>query len=330
MAKISAQQQDAVPAGNGNVPQSVIGKQIASRGIAIITGMVNRAQAIEAGQAAAAIKGMVGMFGADATAELPGLGTSGAPSIGGSTQQRGRDKYSIPGVGMPSGRDLTTDFGEAGDPHGTHTSNGAGDDREHRGSVWVDHSTERTSSDGAHTWGGVTYRDWSGNFWHTEYQVDHNEDGGTTSKETVYDNHNEPIKTTVIETNPEDGSETITTTDHQTGQTTTTAGQVKPEAPPADSEAQTTVSGKDKNQGETTGFSAAPFQPKKLVSPNKVNPGPDGGQSQQQPVAPLRLDPKILVINPLPDAAQATNVLPRDIKGQNINLNTTDPPRPLQ
>jgi hypothetical protein len=134
----------------------------------------------------------------------------------------------------------------------------------------------------------------------------------------VFGARNEPIKTTVIYTAP-DGTEKVTTTDHSTGQTTTTTGQVKPEEPEPEPE---------KNQGETSGYTSGSFKPKTLTSPNKVNPGPDGGDTQK-PLNPVRLDPKILVTDPVPEnAGNARSAVPRDIRAQNINVNTIDPPRP--
>lgn len=302
---------------------SPTGKQIIARGLRDIEGMAGKAQAVDTQQAIEAVRDMAGIDIGD-VAGLPGLGASGSPSITGGTQHHDASKYSIPTLGMPSNRDLTGQDGDS--PTMTHSEDGASDGR--HGSVWVERRTERSSADGSHTWGSATYRDWSGNFWRSDYQIDHNSDGGTTSKDTVFDNHNEAIKTTVIDTAP-DGTEKVTTTDHQTGQTTTTVGQVKPEEPPEEDAGGKDKGGATKNQGETTGLMGGAFHPKQFVNPNKVNPGPEG--NDQQPATPVQFDRSILVTDPLPDEAAARgNARPRDIQGGNVNIDTTDPPRPIE
>ncbi|HSX17007.1 MAG TPA: hypothetical protein VLH86_02800 [Patescibacteria group bacterium] len=299
--------------------QTVQGKQIVAKSLGIIEGLVGAGQAKEAAEAAQAAKdaASLGNFGTQ-----PGLGGQGGLDITGKQQHHDSSKYSIPMPGMPTGRDL---LGQDDSPTATHTTNGSDDRGQTRGSVWMERSTERSSSDGNRTWGSATYRDWSGNFWRSDYTIERGSDGGTTSKDTVFDSHNEPIKTTVIYT-AIDGSEKVTTTDHQTGQTTTTQGTVKPEAPaPEEGEGKP---GKDKNQGETSGYVAA-YTPKVFKSPNKVNPGPDGGDASGQSVEPVRLDPGILVTDPAPDQMVGGGMgTPKDIRHENVNVNTIDPPRP--
>jgi hypothetical protein len=302
-------------------PISIQGNSIVARNMAAIAGLVGKAQAAEAQQATQAVKDAANTIkGAD----LPGLGGTDGLSIGDlQHQQHDRDKYSIPNQGMPTGRDLQTQDDDS--PTATHSHDGSGDSRSTRGSVWTERTTERSSSDGARTWGSASYRDWSGNFWRSDYTIERGSDGSTTSKDTVFDSHNEPIKTTVIYTAP-DGSEKVTTTDHQSGQTTTTQGQVKPETP--EPEDGTGKGGKDKNQGETTGLTSTTFKPKTLTSPNKVNPGPEGGDTTR-PVEPVRLDPQILVTDPAPDQMVGRGMgTPKDIRHENVNVNTIDPPRP--
>lgn len=301
------------------IPVTAQGKDIINRNIGIIEGLAGAAQAHGAAEAIEAAKdaATLGNFGVQ-----PGLGGQEGLDISGDQQHHDSDKYSIPDAGIPSSRDLQT---QDDSPTATHSHDGSGDSRSTRGSVWTERSTERSSSDGTHTWGSASYRDWSGNFWRSDYVIERDSDGGTTSKDTVFDGRNEPIKTTVIYTAP-DGSEKVTTTDHQTGQTTTTQGQVKPDAPEPE-EGDTGKTGKDKNQGETSGYTATTFTPKVFTSPNKVNPGPDGNQTAGQSVEPVRLDPSILVTDPAPDQIVSKGT-PRNIVHENINVNTTDPPRP--
>ncbi len=303
-----------------DIPQSAQGKQIVTTNLGIIEGLVDAAQAKGAAEAVQAAKdaASLGDFG-----EQPGLGGQKSLDITGGQQHHDRDKYSIPTTGMPSGRDLLAQDGDS--PTTTHSHDGSGDSRSTRGSVWTERTTERSSSDGTRTWGSASYRDWSGNFWRSDYTIERDSDGGTTSKDTVFDSHNEPIKTTVIYTAP-DGSEKVTTTDHQTGQTTTTQGTVKPETPePEEGSGKT---GKDKNQGETSGYTATPKM-KVFTSPNKVNPGPEGGETSGQSVEPVRLDRSILVTDPAPDQIVGNGTgTPRDIKHENVNVDTIDPPRP--
>lgn len=304
-----------------SMPQTVQGKQIVIRSLGIIEGLVGAAQAKGAAEAVQAAKDAAGLgsFGVQ-----PGLGGQDGLDITGGQQHHDSDKYSIPMPGMPSGRDL---LGQDDSPTATHSHDGSGDSRSTRGSVWTERSTERSSSDGNRTWGSTSYRDWSGNFWRSDYTIERGSDGSTTSKDTVFDSHNEPIKTTIIYTAP-DGSEKVSTTDHQTGQTTTTQGTVKPEDPEPQEGTDAGKPGKDKNQGETSGYTTA-FKPKVFTSPNKVNPGPDGGDASGQSVEPVRLDPGILVTDPAPDQMVGGGMgAPRDIRHENVNVNTIDPPRP--
>jgi len=296
------------------------GKQIVAKNLGIIEGLVDVAQATGAAEAINAAKNAasLGDFAA-----LPGVGGQAGIDITGGQQQHDSNKYSIPMPGMPSGRDL---LGQDDSPTATHSHDGSGDSRSTRGSVWTERTTERSSSDGMRTWGSASYRDWSGNFWRSDYTIERGTDGSTTSKDTVFDSRNEPIKTTVIYTAP-DGSEKVTTTDHQTGQTTTTQGTVKPEAPEPEEGADTGKPGKDKNQGETSGYTTT-FKPKVFTSPNKVNPGPEGGDTPK-PAEPVRLDPSILVTDPAPDQLIGGGMgTSRDIRHENVNTGTIDPPRP--
>lgn len=298
-------------------PQTAEGKQIVIKNLGVIEGLVDVAQATGAAEAVQAAKDAVGI----GNVGLPGLGGQESLDLTGGQQHHDSDKYSIPMPGMPTGRDLQT---QDDSPTATHSHDGSGDSRSTRGSVWTERTTERSSSDGTRTWGSASYRDWSGNFWRSDYTIERDSDGSTTSKDTVFDNHNEPIKTTVIYT-AADGSEKVTTTDHQTGQTTTTQGTVKPEDP--EPQEDTGKTGKDKNQGETTGYTEA-FKPKVFTSPNKVNPGPDGGDTTKS-VEPVRLDPSILVTDPAPDQMVGGGMhMPQDIRHENVNINTIDPPRP--
>lgn len=303
-------------AGN-SAPQTVEGKQIVIKNLATIEGLVGATQAAGAAEAINAAKDAAGL---GSLAAQPGLG---GLDITGTQQHHDSSKYSLPAQGMPSSRDLVTQDGDS--PTTPHSHDGSGDSRSTRGSVWTERTTERSSSDGARTWGSASYRDWSGNFWRSDYTIERGSDGSTTSKDTVFDSHNEPIKTTVIYT-AADGSEKVTTTNHQTGETTTTQGQVKPESPEPE-EGDTGKGGKDKNQGETSGYTTT-FKPKVFTSPNKVNPGPEGGDTAE-PVEPVRLDPSILVTDPAPDQIVGGGTgTPRDIRHENVNVNTIDPPRP--
>lgn len=302
-------------------PQTVQGKQILVRNLSIIEGIVGASQAADAAEAIQAAKDAAGL--GDFAAQ-PGLGGQQGIDLTGGQQHHDSQKYSVPTPGMPSGRDLLTQDGDS--PTTTHSHDGSGDSRSTRGPVWTERSTERSSSDGSRTWGSASYRDWSGNFWRSDYTIERGSDGSTTSKDTVFDNHNEPIKTTVIYT-AADGSEKVTTTDHQTGQTTTTQGQVKPENPDSGEGADTGKGGKDKNQGETTGYTST-FKPKVFTSPNKVNPGPEGGDTTGGHVKPVRLDPHILVTDPAPDQVIGGAGTVRNIRHEDINVNTIDPPRP--
>lgn len=316
-----SEKRSTVKLATSGVVQTVQGKQIVSRNAGIIADIVGAEQAAGAADAIKAAKEVasLGAFGVQ-----PGLGGQNGLDIAGGQQHHDSNKYSIPMPGMPSGRDLQTQDDDS--PTATHSHDGSGDSRSTRGSAWTERTTERSSSDGMRTWGSASYRDWSGNFWRSDYTIERSSDGSTTSKDTVFDSHNEPIKTTVIYTAP-DGSEKVTTTDHQTGQTTTTQGTVKPETPEPEEGADAGKPGKDKNQGETSGYTTT-ATPKSFVSPNKVNPGPDASDAPAGPVEPVRFDPNILVTDPAPDQVVENTHAPKDITRQNVNINTIDPPRP--
>lgn len=314
-------QQSTIKLAPHSAAQTVQGRQIVIKNLGVIEGLVGAAQTKGVAQAVQAVKDAAGTGGFGA---LPGLGGASGLHITGD-QPHDRDKYSLPVPSMPSGRDLLTQDGDS--PTTTHSHDGSGDSRSTRGQVWTERSTERSSSDGTHTWGSASYRDWSGNFWRSDYTIQRGNDGSTTSKDTVFDSHNEPLKTTIIYTAP-DGSEKVTTTDHQSGQTTTTQGTVKPEAPEPAKGADVGKPGKDKNQGETSGYTPS-FKPKVFTSPNKINPGPDGGDTSADSAQPVRFDRSILVTDPAPDQMVGGGMdAPRDIRHENVNTNTIDPPRP--
>jgi len=225
-------------------------------------------------------------------------------------------KWDIGTPQLPGQRDLQSDD-SGGNDTGTHS--GDGSDR-HRGSVWVDRQTERSSSDGSQTWGSTLYRDNSGNFWRSDYHVERSSDGGTTTEETVFGAHGEPIKTTVTTSTP-GGETTEATTNHQTGETTVvhpvdkTGGEPEPE----------------KNQGETSGGYTTPgsgsYGSGKHTGNNKVNPGPDGGE-QPTSTQYFRLDPRILTVNPSPDVYAHGTAQPKDVRREAAGGSIIDPPRP--
>jgi hypothetical protein len=222
---------------------------------------------------------------------------------------------------MPDKGSLLRQDGEGGTGPGTEYGGGW---RSPHGSVWAERSTWRQSSDGLRSWGSVSYRDTSGNHWRVDYTDTRREDETVTSTDTVFDARGEPIKTTVRESFI-DGSAIETTTTHATGEVTQNSGpfvkifperNVDPDAPGrGDGVAPrgwyNPITGAAQNPGLKTGN-------------NQVNPG--RGDPQPQAAAPLRLDPKDLVINPAPDALSGGSSRPRDIRQGNPTI--VDPPRP--
>ncbi len=245
---------------------------------------------------------------------------SGLPNDPLAVHRNTRPRSTVVGPpGMPDKGSLTRQDSGGGTEYGDGS-------RGSHGSVWAERSTSRQSGDGNRTWGSTTYRDYSGNHWRADYADTRREDGTVFSKETVFDGHGEPIKTTVRESFY-DGSAAETTTTHATGEVTQTTGpfskifperNVDPDAPGrGDGVAPrgwyNPITGAAQNPGLKTGN-------------NQVNPG--HGDPQPRAVAPLRLDPKDLVINPAPDALVSVPGRPRDIREGNPTI--VDPPRPPQ
>lgn len=216
----------------------------------------------------------------------------------------------VPGKDSLTRQDSGTDYGSRSEGR--------------RGSVWVERSTSRQSSDGSRTWGSTMYRDTSGNHWRADYTDTRGSDGGVVSKDTIFGAHNEPIKTTVRESSP-DGSATETTTTHATGevqQRTGTFGEIFPERSvdpdaPAGGNAvaprgwYNPVTGASNNAGLKT-------------NNNQVNPGRE--PAQPQATVPPLMNKRDLVINPAPDALVNPIGKPRDIREGDPTI--VDPPRP--
>jgi hypothetical protein len=353
-AKDSAQVgQSAAKVVGGQAAVSAVSRSIVDRDIAFITKLLVAEQAAGLGDAASLGK-QLGVHGGQDIFDIPGLGQADtARRIGGIPGQQqagsghtnGQDtgfddplaahntrpgSFVVGAPGMPSGRDLVA---QGPGPADSDTHSGDGSDRS-RPSVWVDRQTERSSSDGTQTWGSTLYRDYSGNFWRSDYHVERGGDGGVTSKETVFDNHGDPIKTTVITGEP-DGTTTETTTNHQTGETTVVHPVDKPESGEGDP-------APDENEPDEGASRSATPAPRGWYNPitgqsqnpglatgnNKVNPGSEPAASPT-PVEPLRLDPKILVINPSPDGPVADGNAPlRDVRRDVAGGTIIDPPRP--
>lgn len=333
------------PASQKSVAVSVVSGPIVARDIAYIA-------AIVAAQQAAAVKGAT--VGGEHTGDIQdvlGTGLLGGKDathrIGGMVDTPQTDQaetqtggFSDPLAGhqnrprlgfdptpqLPSSRDLASD--EGGSDSSSHSSDGSDRSRPY---VWVERQTERSSSDGSQTWGSTMYRDYSGNFWRSDYHVDRDNQGGVTTKETVFDNHGDAVKTTLTEAAP-DGTVTETTTDHATGQTTVVHPVEKPEGDPEP----------DENQSETTSGHASNVAPRGWYNPvsgvvqnpglatgnNQVNPGPNGNDNQQTPLEPVYIDPKILVVNPSPESPQVGNTEFRDVRHEVADGSFVDPPRP--
>lgn len=242
--------------------------------------------------------------------------------LAGLGNQRHRSVVVGPGR-MPGGRDLASDGSDGGFGTDGGTSYTSGAQSSH-GYVWAERNTERTSRDGMRTWGSTMYRDYSGNHYRMDYTETRTEDGGLRGKETVFDSHNEPVSTTVRESLP-DGMAKETVTDHATGESTTRVAPMPEVFPDRYQDEGATsggnnvaprgwynpITGQSQNAGIKTGN-------------NQVNPGPEG-ESSPTMATPLRLDPKGLVINPLPDSMQ-TKGTPKPIQARKPDQ--IDPPRP--
>ena len=245
--------------------------------------------------------------------------------------QRNRRRGSLVGPGkMPSQGDLVGQYTETSPDSDTQSHDGSSGRPARHQSVRVERHTERTSPNGLDTWGSTLYRDDSGNHWRSDQHVHRGEDGSVTTTDTIYGANGEPIKTTVVAISPY-GVETETHTNHQTGETTTRdiTPKVAPEPAPKI----------DKYQPDGDSPRGDPIAPRGWSNPvtgvtqnpglatgnNQVNPGPE---ESPPPLEPLRLDPKDLVINPLPDA-QTGHATPRDIRREEAGINEVDPPRPV-
>jgi hypothetical protein len=192
------------------------------------------------------------------------------------------------------------------------------------GQVWAERHTSRQSADGTQTWGSTSYRDYSNNHWRVDYHDERRPDGSIHSTDTVYDGNNEPIKTTVREGNP-DGTATETTTTHATGEVKTTVGTL-PEIFPDRSQ---TGEGVERGgpslapRGWSNPISGVVHNGGLATGNNQVNPG---RESQPQAATPLKIDLRILVVNPSPDLPGHGDPRPRDIPRDGETI--IDPPRP--
>jgi len=297
--------------------------------------------------------GVQGMKREGALTDVPGFTSNGGDPerrIGGRPAQAGKPQESglpndplaalrntrprstvVGPAGMPDKGGLLRQDGGGGTGPGTEYGGGR---RSSHGSVWVERSTSRRSTDGTRTWGSVSYRDTSGNHWRGDYVDILRADGSQASKETVFDGRGEPIKTTVRESLP-DGSATETTTTHATGEVVQVTGTfLKIFANGSESAGPVSVQDIDPDaparadgvapRGWYNPITGAAQNPGLKTGNNQVNPG--RGDPQPQAAAPLRLDPKDLVINPAPDALVGTPGRPRDIREGNPTI--VDPPRP--
>jgi hypothetical protein len=230
--------------------------------------------------------------------------------------------------GMPDKGGLTRQDGGYGTDGGTSYSSGSDGYSPNRGYVWVERNTERTSTDGLRTWGSTAYRDYSGNHWRVDYTETRSADGESyTTKETIFDAHNEPVKTTVRETLP-DGNARETTTSHATGEVSTVTAPFPKIFP----------GGYQPDEGGGGGDGVAPRgwynpitgmaqNPGLKTNNNQVNPGRGESTQMPAPAEPLLLDPDDLVINPSPDTMTGTGGTPRDIRDGDPTI--VDPPRPI-
>lgn len=206
----------------------------------------------------------------------------------------------------------------------TDYSNGPTTNR--RGTVWHERSTERDSVDGSNTWGSTMYRDTGGNHWRVDYHDERHDDGTVTSKETVFDSHNEPIKTTLRESHT-DGTATETTTTHATGETQTRSGTM-PEIFPEGSQTGEETGRRDAvaPRGWYNPITGVTQNPGLATNNNQINPGREQSSRGPTSTTPLLIDSRILVVNPAPDQA-APKGTPRRIQpGDGPTI--IDPPRP--
>jgi hypothetical protein len=229
--------------------------------------------------------------------------------------------------GMPSKDGLTRNEGDDpftgyGTDGGTRSTDGSSSTH---GYVWRERSTERTSRDGMRTWGSVGYRDYAGNHWRVDYTETRTVDGnGLTSKETVFDSTNKPVSTTLREMLP-DGTARATTTNHKTDEVTTETGTLEEIFPARYQPDEGGGGGGDSvaPRGWSNPISGAVQNPGLAVGNNQVNPG---REPKPTPAEPLQLDPRILVVNPAPDAVLPGSGQPTDIRAGNPTI--VDPPRP--
>jgi hypothetical protein len=243
---------------------------------------------------------------------------SGLPNDPLDAHRNTRPRSTVVGPATMPGKDSLTRQDSGG---GTEYGSGSGSTH---GPVWAERSTSRQSADGMRTWGSTSYRDYSGNHWRSDYADTRREDGTVFSKETVFDAHGEPVKTTVRESFY-DGSATETTTTHATGEVKQTSGSF-PEIFPARSVDPDAPGGGDAvaPRGWYNPITGAAQNPGLRTGNNQVNPG--RADPQPQAAAPLRLNPRDLVINPAPDAIAGSPGRPRDLREGNPTI--VDPPRP--
>lgn len=222
----------------------------------------------------------------------------------------------IPGKGSLTSQDGDRD-----------TRYGSGSGSSH-GYVWVDRSTSRQSTDGTHTWGGISYRDYSGNHWRVDYVDSRHADGSVTSKDTVFDSHGDPIKTTLRE-GAADGTATETTTTHETGETQTNTGTFEEIFPERSVDPDAPSRGGDPvaPRGWYNPITGVAYNPGVKTNNNQVNPGRDPGAATSTKSGSVILNPKDLLVNPPPDVIQSKG-RPRDIRAGNPTI--VDPPRPTK
>ena len=253
----------------------------------------------------------------------------GQPGVPGGTGHQGLDGFDDPLSGHRNKSPGAKLVGPGsmpgkGDLVGQDTNYGNGSASSH-GQVWAERHTERQSADGTQTWGSTSYRDYSNNHWRVDYHDERRLDGSIHSTDTVYDGNNEAIKTTVREGHT-DGTATETTTTHATGEVKTTTGTL-PEIFPDRSQ---TGEGLERGgpslapRGWSNPVNGVVHNGGLATGNNQVNPG---RESQPQAATPLKIDPRILVVNPSPDSLGHGNARPRDIPRDGKTI--IDPPRPL-
>lgn len=241
-----------------------------------------------------------------------------------------RRRGSLVGPGkIPTQGDLVGQYDETNPDTDMQSHDGSSGRPTRHQSVRVERHTERTSPNGLDTWGSTLYRDDSGNHWRSDQHIRREEDGSVTTTDTIYGADGQAIKTTTVVISPY-GVETEIHTNHQTGETTTRDITPKEAPEPAPK-----VDKYQPDEGSPRGDPVAPRgwnnpisgvtqNPGLATDNNQVNPGPEDNPA---PLAPLRLDPKDLVINPSPDA-QIGDATPRDIRHEQAGINEVNPPRP--